>query len=243
MRVTQFFLEISWISTCVSLFHPVFCKSLLLNRRNPSMTMSKKKILAPPMKIIQDSQKGLKVTDGWWCGRFHLPQKKQMVLSEIQGLSIFVNDQESELDVWNDQNRRTWNSLSWLSRIHDTFFSETCWFVHSSESWILGFRLKVGSSNAFGMEVRSKMVADLWRISCASKIFWSNWNLKLTKSTSDHLFYLKPFFFFVLNQRWCEQWKNGQLGCFGLYRGGTFWLYLGCSWQMENCIKQGVWVI
>lgn len=25
MRVTQFFLEISWISTCVSLFHPVFC--------------------------------------------------------------------------------------------------------------------------------------------------------------------------------------------------------------------------
>lgn len=195
------------------------------------------------MKIIQDSQKGLKVTDGWWCGRFHLPQKTQMVLSEIQGLSIFVNDQEAELDDWNDKNRRTWNSLSWLSRIHDTFFSETCWFVHSSESWILGFRLKVGSSNAFGMEVRSKMVADYSKLWCASKIFWSNQKLEIDKIQLWPHFFFGSLFLFVLNQRWCEPWKNGQLGCFGLYRGGTFWLDLGCSWQMENCIKQGVWVI
>ena len=35
-------------------------------------------------------------------------------------------------------------------------------------------------------------------------------------------FFFFEAFFFVLNQRWCEQWKNGQLGCFGLYRGVHF---------------------
>ena len=182
------------------------------------------------MKIIQDSQKGLKVTDGWWCGRFHLPQKTQMVLSEIQGLSIFVNDQEAELDDWNDKNRRTWNSLSWLSTIHDTFFSETNpGFVHSSESWILGFwTWRWDRVTPLGWRCarsgRLQALMDFMRI----QDFLKQLKLEIDKIHLRSLFFWS-LFFFVLNQRWCEQWKNGKLGCFGLYRGGTFWLYLGSS--------------
>ena len=222
MRVTQFFLDISWISTCVSLFHPVFFKSLLFNR-NPSMTMSKKKTSCSTNEDYPRLPERFKSHGRMMVWQIPSSPKSQMVLSEIQGLSIFVNDQEAELDDWNDKTRRTWNSLSWLSRIHDTFFSETCWFVHSSESWILGFRLKVGSSNAFGMEVRSgrlQALMDFIRIQDFLKQS-ETWN---RQNPAQITFFLKPILFWIKGDVSNE--KTGSwvaLGCIEGVHFGYVW--------------------
>lgn len=171
------------------------------------------------MKIIQDSQKVLKVTDGWWCGRFHPPQKTQIVTSEIQGLSIFVNDQEAKLDDWIDQT---------AERLHDTFFSETA----DSFYRILDF----GAHWAFVWRwdrvtpLGWRCARKWWPTTASSEGFHAHprffeaietWN---RQNPAQITFFFEAFFF-VLNQRWCEQWKKRAKGCFGLYRGGTFWLY------------------
>ena len=158
LRVTQFFLEISWISTCVSLFHPVFLKVFFSTTIPLYMTMSKK-------------QTYCSTNEDYWRLPERFKSNGRMMVWQIpspeQNANCIGNSRFTNL-LWMIKN------LNWMIETIKTaqwtwyIFEWDCWFVHRILDF--GARLKVGSSNAFGMEVRNPK----WPTTASSDGFYAH---------------------------------------------------------------------